>query len=75
MLKENFKIINEEEECEMMQNHIGLLEQANNIINQWQPSHVSHDHVAFYLEDLCSKKIQPLVNCESENKDDEELVL
>jgi hypothetical protein len=73
-LKENFKVINEGKGFELMQNHIGFLEHNDNIINQ-QPSHVFHDPVACYMEGFISSGLQPLVNYEFENKDDEELVL
>jgi len=68
LLKENFKIINEEKEFKLVQNHIDSLEQQ-------KPFQVFNNHVVCYLEDFCSQYSQPLINCGPGNGDDEELVL
>jgi hypothetical protein len=38
-------------------------------------SHVFHDPIVGYMEDLISSSLHPLVNCESEKRDDEDLIL
>jgi hypothetical protein len=71
-LKENFKIITEAEECVLMQNHIDSLEKIDKKLQQ--SSHVFDDPVACYMEGFISSKLQPLVEDESENVDDDELL-
>jgi hypothetical protein len=72
MLKENFKIIIEADECVLMQNHIDSLEQIDKKLQQ--SSHVFDDPVACYMEGFINSKLQPLVEYKSENVDSDELL-
>jgi hypothetical protein len=71
LLKENFKIITEAKECVLMPNHTDSLEQIDKKLQQ--SSHVFDDPVTCYTKGFISSKLQPLVEDESENVDDEEL--
>ena len=67
-MKENFKIINEPKEYELIQNHICLLEKTDNVINQ-SSSHDFHDLVACYMVNFNSKNFHSLINYESKNEE------
>lgn len=52
-----------------MQNHIGLLGQTNNIIDQQEDFHIFYDPVDFYMESFSSSYSQPLTYRDFENDD------
>ena len=66
LLKENFKIITEADECVLMQNQTDSWETIDNKLQQ--SSHVFDDPVTCYVEGLVSSKLQPLVEDETENE-------
>ena len=55
-----------------MPNHTDSLEQIDKKLQQY--SHVFDDPIACYMEGFISSKLQPLVEDESENVDDDELL-
>jgi hypothetical protein len=71
-LKENFNVITEAEECVLMKNHTDSLEQIDKKLQQ--SSHVFDDPAACYMEGFINSKLHPLVDDESENVDDDELL-
>jgi hypothetical protein len=72
LLKENFKVIIEEEECDLMKSHIDSLEQIDNKFHKY--SHVFDDPVACYMESFNSQNFQLMINCKFENKIDDQMV-